>query len=145
VTSVAGAWNGGHLTFRSCAGTQYESWHYHRGGGGSPRKSVWVVSRQDEADLFCDSESGNWLDLDGNLWGIASNGAVTLGTRGERFAHFTPPSGAAAAWHGYPVTNNPKVVTSKFRRDIPDEVVRKWHDSERIDYVTFVRIARRAL
>jgi hypothetical protein len=141
MASTSETWTADAEVFRSCAGTRYDSWHYHR-GGGAPDKAVWCVPSQAEADLFCDAEAGQWRDSAGDLWGVTQQAAESLGSRGERYAHFRQPSAPAAGWHGFPVTNNPRLVGRGRVREIPNEALLRWEETGRIDFVVRTRIAR---
>lgn len=145
MTSQSLSWTANAESFTSCAGTIYDSWSYHHGGGGAPNKAVWAVTRQVEADLFCDAEAATWSDVDGDLWGVSLAAETLLGSRGERFARFKPPADANSGWHGFPITNNPKLVDKAMLRQIPDAVIALWESSGQIDFVVRTRIARRKL
>lgn len=144
MVSTPETWTAEAEVFRSCAGTRYDSWLYHR-GRGAPDKAVWCVSSQAEADLFCDAEVGRWRDSAGDLWGVTQHAAGTLGSLGERYAHFRQPSAPAAGWHGFPVTNNPRLVDRRHLREIPNEALARWEETGQIDFVVRTRIARRKL
>lgn len=134
-----------HIDFETCAGTSYTSWDYHQhpSGSGKP-KGIWSVTEQDEADIFCLTESSGWSSKDGDLWYVSEMAKLTIGTRGEKLAKFEkPPANPQASWHGYPVSNNSSIVSKHMIRDVPAAVLREWVKQGRITKCTMLQIAKR--
>jgi hypothetical protein len=130
--------DGSGVYYLSSSRTLYLSLNYHRGSGkGRPGKSLWAVGRDDECHLFCEAETGKWIDAQGNYWVVSEDARVQLGKNDERLAFFDAPVNNIDPWHGYPISGR---RGSPSRRRPPDEVVSHWFDKRRISYVTFDRI-----
>ncbi|MGW1450991.1 hypothetical protein ACWCO3_22280 [Micromonospora sp. NPDC002411] len=86
-------------------GKLYLSMFTHR--GARPVKTAWHrnVSPEDEYDLFCRSDDGDWKDERGHYWSLGKeDGSTELGMTGERLAKHPSNANAGVPWHGYPVS-----------------------------------------
>ena len=84
------------------AGRHYLCAIWHRGAGDPSKKTVWIITHDEEYTLFCDAEGSDWKDAPGNYWGL-KKGAPPLGQDDERIAKFPVPQNDHDPWHGYPV------------------------------------------
>ena len=104
-------------------GKSYLCSNHHRGGGPQAHKSAWLISHQAEFLLFCDADYANWVDANGDYWGIAPDCGV-IGTRGQRLAKFPSNATPQLPWHGFPVSPQ-----ADENHAPPDDFVDVWIDN----------------
>jgi hypothetical protein len=97
---------GTRFTETSC-GLDYLSTDKHRHGNVPThpgQHSSWCISRNDEADSFCQSVNAGHADATGDLWYAerVGNRLRRLGTADEKLALFQAPSNECDPWHGHP-------------------------------------------
>jgi hypothetical protein len=86
-------------------GRTYISLNYHR-GQPTADKSTWSedLPRTDEYAIFCKTDTEQWSDDRGNLWGLRNNCDDVLGSREERLCKFPSNNNLNDPWHGFPVS-----------------------------------------
>ena len=119
----------------------YLSVFYHRNGTNG--KSQWSIGIPEEFNLFCISDDNNWVDANGDYWGVLNNGTSCIGTANERVCKFEPPSLGSVEWHGYPVSaSSPALQNSQDRLKAFVLAVQSFIDSQSIDPNIGKRIQR---
>lgn len=119
-------------------GKKYLSVYYHRAMRPT-HKSTWSpsVSPTQEYHVFWCADCGDWLHVDGSLWGIADRGNAELGTRGQRLCFFPRPSNTTDVWHGYPLS-----PADDGRDPPPDSLVDKWENDGTVTRTWASRLRR---
>jgi hypothetical protein len=130
------------VAFISCDDSKYMSLHVHRSKTATKHeKSIWneTLSRGDECHTFCEASLQKWNDADGNCWSVVKEGGTAFGTRDERVAFFWFPQNDGDPWHGFPVTRRSKIP---FRKEPPDNLIERWHKSDRISFAMYLRLLK---
>ena len=117
----------------TASGKTYRSLNYHRSAGGR-NKSIWVIERPEEFEVFSTADDHSWCD-DQGYWSFLGGANVKLGTRGERLAFFPTKVDSADDWHGYPLSLTP------VRRPRPC-LVESWLEAHVIHFAVGQKIIR---
>lgn len=130
----------GWLYGKTAIGTLYKCMEYHR-RPLLPDKTLWSeVSRPEEAGLFEEAETAQWIDADGHHWWTAPDLDREIGSEGELCAFFPCRRNPADPAHGYPVTGSRHAT-----RAVPKAIARAWEDQGRIRPVDRLRLKGRKL